>query len=804
MAYSLSTHYAGQGLLDSFHFFTGAEPNNGFVDYKSKEDAIASNLVSVDEFNRVKLGVDSITTYSTSDKGRPSVRLTSNDAFNYGLVIADFAHMPGSTCGTWPAFWAFNDVDNGKPWYTGGEIDIIEGANTAERNLYSAHTTTGCHAPGANFGGVQGTTDCSFRPGNIGCNYVAPPSDIATYGDAFNAVGGGVYAMEWDAEDIKIWHFARASIPEDIKTAPMTTPDPSTWGPPQARFGGSSCDAKSHFWNMSLVINTNFCGAYAGDIWGMADSCNELAPTCEEFVASSPSSFANAFWEINYIDIYKKPVHATNTLVAPFGNGTLPSNATANNATLFPHLRNNTLSFPPVPAATRPAFFHNGTVIANRTRTVTVHAVPTDAPAGTGARIADPALATGMPHAISEPFRAGGMFANPSAINGWALLGCFGSHSSFKSFSPIATAPTMDTKSCVDACGGRKFAGVYADTCYCADTLRDAAAVAHEKCNTPCAGNPDQICGGKTSPAHVALAPTNSTRFHNTTGFHNIHNVTLASLPRPNLRVNTLLPRDAPSDILLTVYGNFADNIVPPPGAPGKGGNPFHEITVDHPKGGMEDGSMHSQGGHGNFNGKGEGSSMSGGHAEGKNEGPWTTMTPYHGATGTVDPTGTYGGYGYEHESPAVTTTVTVTYTTICASDPATLDVLEYRTTMTLEQPCESYTPTITTAEVPMATCTETCDACGAHGESTVTLTVPAAVVAGIAGDHVLTITAVPVPLSTPTGAGDYSNGGYGHSGAAGDYPVAGTAAATTMGLLQTLGLGVALWFAVFWVGIVL
>jgi hypothetical protein len=28
--------------------------------------------------------------------------ITSNDVYTHGLFIADFAHMPGSTCGTWP------------------------------------------------------------------------------------------------------------------------------------------------------------------------------------------------------------------------------------------------------------------------------------------------------------------------------------------------------------------------------------------------------------------------------------------------------------------------------------------------------------------------------------------------------------------------------------------------------------------------------------------------------------------------------------------------------------------------------
>ena len=33
MHYELATHYAGQLLLDGFSFFTGDDPNGGFVKY---------------------------------------------------------------------------------------------------------------------------------------------------------------------------------------------------------------------------------------------------------------------------------------------------------------------------------------------------------------------------------------------------------------------------------------------------------------------------------------------------------------------------------------------------------------------------------------------------------------------------------------------------------------------------------------------------------------------------------------------------------------------------------------------------
>ena len=138
MHYELATHYAGQSLLDGFSFFTGEDPSGGFVkyvrsqftphrpsaveiptslkggrytgigtlttrSYQSKADALTSGLASINgTTNQVRLGVDSTNSYATNGTGRPSVRLTSDQKFNHGLFIADFAHMPSSACGVWP------------------------------------------------------------------------------------------------------------------------------------------------------------------------------------------------------------------------------------------------------------------------------------------------------------------------------------------------------------------------------------------------------------------------------------------------------------------------------------------------------------------------------------------------------------------------------------------------------------------------------------------------------------------------------------------------------------------------------
>lgn len=138
----------------------------------------------------------------------------------------------------------------GPNWPYNGEVDIIEGANSALSNLMSAHTSANCVLPSTGFTGTLENLDCSDT--TYGCNFVSPTTDTSSYGTDFNAVGGGVYALQWTDEAISIWHFPRTSIPADIVAK---QPDPSSWGLPQALFGSTGCDVDTHFNNMNIVLN---------------------------------------------------------------------------------------------------------------------------------------------------------------------------------------------------------------------------------------------------------------------------------------------------------------------------------------------------------------------------------------------------------------------------------------------------------------------------------------------------------------------------------------------------------------------
>jgi hypothetical protein len=99
-----------------------------------------------------------------SARGRDSVRISSQCAYDEAIFVLDLAHMPAG-CATWPAFWTLSQKG---PWPNGGEVDIIEGmplislpfllsysprllsctgVNLQKVNQATLHTTPGCQMP---------------------------------------------------------------------------------------------------------------------------------------------------------------------------------------------------------------------------------------------------------------------------------------------------------------------------------------------------------------------------------------------------------------------------------------------------------------------------------------------------------------------------------------------------------------------------------------------------------------------------------------------------------------------------------
>lgn len=364
----------------------------------------------------------------------------------------------------------------GPHWPNGGEVDIIEGANMAYNNLMSAHTSAGCSllppSQPALFTGTEDYTDCSNTA--YGCNFVAPTSDMSSYGTDFNAVGGGVYALQWTDDAIQIWHFSRNAIPVDIVTK---TPDPTGWGPPQARFGGSGCDVDRHFDDMSIVLNIDFCGTYAGNLWASDTQCFTYAATCEEWVGNNPAMLTELYWEVNYIDVYDTTVAPTAASIIP---DVFPTYTATQNGTLMHR--------PSGPGALNSISGLTNTAAATpKTGTVTTK---------TGS----------APTSAISPVDSVVPEHNPATIDVFSYLGCFSSTSGFSSFDLSGTDSALTLEKCVGLCSGRKYAGAVDTTCYCANTLDAGTGAVQDRasCNNLCPGNNAEYCGGSTSSSKRA------------------------------------------------------------------------------------------------------------------------------------------------------------------------------------------------------------------------------------------------------------------------------------------------------------
>ncbi|KAI0126827.1 putative endo-1,3(4)-beta-glucanase [Xylariales sp. AK1849] len=314
-SYSLQTTYSGSSFFSGFDFFTDPDPTHGFVTYVDQTTAQSKGLITATDGSPVRIGVDYTNTYNGSASyygingvGRPSVRVTSKQKYNHGLIIADIANMPGGVCGTWPALWTLGDGT----WPYNGEIDIIEGVHTQSQGLSSLHTAGHCSVPGSfpETGTVQ-TSNCQYNTttgdNSAGCGVIS--GDTSSFGANFNSIGGGVYAMEWTSAYIKTWFFRRSAIPADITSG---NPSPSGWGNPFVNFQGD-CNIDSNFKNHQIVLDTTFCGDWAGNVW--ADSCatSTGVSSCSVYVGNNPAAFKNMYWSINSIKVFQQSSVGTTT-----------------------------------------------------------------------------------------------------------------------------------------------------------------------------------------------------------------------------------------------------------------------------------------------------------------------------------------------------------------------------------------------------------------------------------------------------------------------------------------------------------
>ncbi|KAI1168961.1 concanavalin A-like lectin/glucanase domain-containing protein [Nemania serpens] len=295
--YSLIDEYSGSTFFDNFDYFEGYDPAQGFVHYVPKERATQLNLTYASESTavlKVDTSVGPGSLPADASTGRFSVRVESKRQYNKGLFIFDVRHTPYG-CGTWPALW-LTDQSN---WPDHGEIDIMEAVNQAtDGNQMTLHTTKGCSVDGVKrkMTGSSLNTNCyNNTNNNAGCGVSGPPE---SFGIGYNSAQGGIVAMEWRNQGIRMWQFGRDSIPADITAK---SPNPSSWGEAAADFPDTDCKVQSHFRNQSIIANIDLCGQYANGVYPQSG----CPGTCSDFVANNPNSFTDAFWEFGAFQVYQ-------------------------------------------------------------------------------------------------------------------------------------------------------------------------------------------------------------------------------------------------------------------------------------------------------------------------------------------------------------------------------------------------------------------------------------------------------------------------------------------------------------------
>lgn len=305
-AYEFVREYSGSSFFDAWDFY-GSWDNLtlGDTNWVTAAEARAQNLVSVNPAGNVVITADQSDVPWNSK--RDAVRITTQDSYDLGsLLIFDVYHIPWG-CGVWSSIWTM-----GPNWPSGGEIDIIEGINRQPANQIAIHTVEGCtHDPNAWQSGETLVSDCSQASG---CTVKQTDESQPSFGDAFAQAGGGVFAVQYDIMGVFIWFWTRARVPSELYQAPESSLDISSWGQPVAAFPSTTCSMTEFWAPQKIVLDTTFCGDWAGIPDLYAETCAGQTSTTgapatgvcylDNVIGPGSPRFDDAYWEIANVRAY--------------------------------------------------------------------------------------------------------------------------------------------------------------------------------------------------------------------------------------------------------------------------------------------------------------------------------------------------------------------------------------------------------------------------------------------------------------------------------------------------------------------
>lgn len=151
--------------------------------------------------------------------------------------------------------------------------------------------------------GISGELDCSVGSGCVVNDYGQP-----SFGDGFGQAGGGVFATQFDIAGVFIWFWSRPDVPQELYQDWSLPLDISTWGLPVAAYPSDTCNMLEFFGPQQLVIDTTFCGDWAGVPAIYQATCNNTGSTndcyLDNVIGAGSPKFDDAYWEIANIRLY--------------------------------------------------------------------------------------------------------------------------------------------------------------------------------------------------------------------------------------------------------------------------------------------------------------------------------------------------------------------------------------------------------------------------------------------------------------------------------------------------------------------
>jgi hypothetical protein len=200
----------------------------------------------------------------------------------------------------------------GDDWPHRGEVDILEGWGGKSNNQITLHTgystvngqktsDWNCDMDFSSNGRPAGSHNCW---GGGGCG-MPLYEDPKSYGQPFNDVQGGVFVYE------RVWGKVGKGGEMRVFFIPCASASQFAWGDSLgadrerlaqyeiATFTSDKCDLDKYLWEQRIILNITFCSGY-GSI-GVSGGEEE----CKKIVGGQPGDYANGFWELGNIHIYK-------------------------------------------------------------------------------------------------------------------------------------------------------------------------------------------------------------------------------------------------------------------------------------------------------------------------------------------------------------------------------------------------------------------------------------------------------------------------------------------------------------------